>query len=63
VPSEQIAANLALINWTVLACLAVGSFGVVVAARLATGATRGYLAFTALAAAGFGLLACLSDHR
>jgi hypothetical protein len=61
VPAQQIAANLALINWTVLAGLAVGSFAVVVAARLRTGATRGYLAFTAFCAAAFGLLAYLSD--
>ena len=61
VPAEQIASNLALINWTVLAGLAVGAFGVVVIARLRTGATRGYLAFTAFAAAGFGVLAYLSD--
>jgi hypothetical protein len=61
VPAQQIAANLALINWTVLAGLAVGSFAVVVAARLRTGATRGYLAFTAFCAAAFGLLAWLSD--
>jgi hypothetical protein len=60
-PAEQIASNLALINWTVLAALAVGSFGVVVSARWLTGATRGFLAFTALCAAGFGLLAYLSD--
>ncbi len=60
-PSEQIASNLALINWTVLASLAVGSFAVVVVARLWTGATKGYLAFTAFCAAGFGLLAYLSD--
>ena len=46
-PAEQIATNLALINWTVLTGLAVGSFAVVVLARLATPATRGYLAFTA----------------
>jgi len=61
VPAEQIASNLDLINWTVLACLAVGSFAVVVAARLRTGTTRGYLAFTAFCAAGFGVLAYLSD--
>ena len=60
-PAEQIASNLALINWTVLAALAVGSFGVVVAARRLTGATRGFLAFTAFCAAGFGVLAYLSD--
>jgi hypothetical protein len=61
VPAEQIATNLALINWTLLTGLAVGSFAVVVLARLATPATTGYLAFTALCAAGFGLLAYLSD--
>ena len=61
VPAEQIATNLALINWTVLAALAVGTFAVVVLARLATPATKGYLAFTAFSAAGFGFLAYLSD--
>ena len=61
VPAEQIASNLALINWTVLAGLAVGAFAVVVAARLLTPATRGYLGFTALSAAAFGILAYLSD--
>jgi hypothetical protein len=61
VRSEQIAANLALINWTVLAGLAVGSFAVVTFARLTTPATRGYLAFTAACAAAFGALAWLSD--
>ena len=60
-PAEQIASNLALINWTVLTGLAVGSFAVVVLARIATAATRGYLGFTALCAAGFGILAWLSD--
>jgi hypothetical protein len=59
--SEQIAANLALINWTVLTALAVGSFVVVVAARLRTEATKGFLAFTAFSAAAFGVLAWLSD--
>jgi hypothetical protein len=59
--ADQIAANLALINWTVLAALAVGSFAVVVIARFRTGATRGYLGFTAFCAAGFGLLTYLSD--
>jgi hypothetical protein len=60
-PADRIAANLALINWTVLTALAVGSFGVAVIARFRTTATRGYLGFTAFAAAGFGLLAYLSD--
>ncbi len=59
--ADQIAANLALINWTVLAALAVGSFAVAVLTRFRTSATRGYLGFTAFCAAGFGLLTYLSD--
>jgi hypothetical protein len=61
VPAEQIASNLAQINWTVLTGLAVGTFAVVLIARVATGATKGYLAFTAVCAALFGVLAWLSD--
>ena len=61
VPASQIASNLALVNWTVLVGLAVGSFAVVVVARLRTAATRGYLGFTAFCAALFGWLAWLSD--
>jgi len=61
VPAQQIASTLPLINWTVLAALAIGSFAVVVAARLLTPATKGFLSFTAACAAGFGLLAYLSD--
>jgi hypothetical protein len=61
VPAERIAESLAFINWTVLAAVATGSFGAVVAARFLTEATRGYLAFTAFAAAAFGLLAVLAD--
>jgi hypothetical protein len=61
VPSDQIASNLALINWTVLTGLAVGSFLVVVYARLRTPATKGFLAFTAFGAAAWGVLAYLSD--
>ena len=60
-PAEQIAANLALINWTVLTGLAVGTLGVVLLARVRTTATRGYLGFTAFCAAAFGLLAYFSD--
>ena len=52
-PADQIASNLALINWTVLASLAVGSFTVVALARLRTDATKGYMAFTAFCAAAF----------
>jgi hypothetical protein len=61
VSSQQIAVNLAHVNWTLLTALAVGAFAVVVLARLATPATKGYLWFTALCAAGFGFLAYLSD--
>jgi len=60
-PAEQIARNLAFINWTLLAGLAVGAFGAVALLRLRTEATKGYLGFTALCAAGFGGLAWLSD--
>ncbi|HYN47749.1 MAG TPA: hypothetical protein VER83_02720 [Candidatus Nanopelagicales bacterium] len=60
-PAEQIARNLAFVNWTLLAGLAVGSFGAVVLLRLRTEATKGYLGFTALCAAAFGALAWLSD--
>ncbi|HYM84645.1 MAG TPA: hypothetical protein VEY67_10880 [Candidatus Dormibacteraeota bacterium] len=60
-PAQTIGENLAFINWTVLTGLALGSFAVVVLGRLVLGATRGFLAFTAFCAAGFGLLAWLSD--
>ena len=60
-PAERIAESLAFINWTVLATLATGSFGAVVAGRFLTEATRGYLAFTAFTAAVFGFLAVLAD--
>jgi hypothetical protein len=59
--AQQIANNLALINWTVLVTLAIGSFVVVVFARLRTPATKGFLAFTAACAVGWGVLAYLSD--
>jgi hypothetical protein len=59
--SEQIASTLSLINWTVLVTLAIGSFAVVVFARLRTPATKGFLAFTAACAVGWGVLAYLSD--
>ena len=60
-PAQRIAENLAFINWTILTALGLGAFAAVVLARLATDATRGYLAFTAACAAVFGLLAYLSD--
>ena len=59
--AQQIASNLLLINWTVLVALAIGSFAVVVFARLRTPATKGFLAFTAACAVGWGVLAYLSD--
>jgi hypothetical protein len=60
-PAEQIAENLAFINWTVLTALAVGSFAAVVLGRLRTDATRGYLGFTASCAVLLAFLAVLSD--
>ena len=60
-PADQIARNLAFINWTLLASLAVGAFGTVAMLRLRTEATKGYLGFAALCAAAFGALAWLSD--
>jgi len=61
VPAEQIAENLAYINWTVLTGLAVGSLWAAALGRLATQATKGYLGFVALSAAALGALASLSD--
>ena len=60
-PAEQIAHNLAYINWTVLTGLAFGALAAGVVARSRTDAPRGYLAFTALCAAAFAGLAYLSD--
>lgn len=61
VPAQQIAQNLAYINWTVLVGLGLGSFAAVVVARERAGAPRGYLVFTAFCAAAFAALAWLSD--
>lgn len=60
-PAEQIARNLAFINWTLLTTLAIGAFAAVVLLRLRSDATKGYLGFTALCAALIGALAWLSD--
>ncbi len=60
-PAQQIAENLAYINWTVLVGLGLGSFAAVVVARERSEAPRGFLAFTALCAAAFAALAWLSD--
>jgi len=61
VPAQQIAENLAYINWTVLTGLAVGSFWAAAFGRLATEATKGYLGFVAFSAAVLAALAALSD--
>ncbi|MBI3750525.1 MAG: hypothetical protein HY263_02555 [Chloroflexi bacterium] len=60
-PAEQIAQNLAYINWTVLAGVAVGSMWAAAYGRLATQATKGYLGFVALSASVVAVLAALSD--
>jgi hypothetical protein len=61
VPADRIAESLAFINWTVLTALGAGAFAAVVAGRLLTEATKGYLAFTAFSAAAFAALAALAD--
>ena len=60
-PAQTIAQGLAYINWTLLLGLALGSFGLVAVMRLATDATRGYLAFTASSAVQLGLLTVVAD--
>ncbi len=60
-PAAQIASNLAFVNWTVLASLAVGTLGSVVFLRRRSTATTGYLAFAAACAVAFGFLAWLAD--
>ncbi|HEX2626429.1 MAG TPA: hypothetical protein VHL56_05950 [Candidatus Limnocylindrales bacterium] len=60
-PAERIGESLAFINWTVLTALGVGSFAAVVAGRLRTEATKGYLGFTAISAAVFAFLAWTAD--
>ncbi len=60
-PANQIAQNLAFINWTVLTGLALGSYAAVSFLRLRSAPTGGYLAFTTLCAVGFGALAWASD--
>ncbi len=59
--ATQIAENLAYINWTVLAGLALGTYAAVVLLRRRTAATRGYLGFATVCAIAFGVLAWLSD--
>lgn len=62
VASQQIAENLAFINWTVLTGLAIGSFAAVVLTAQRTEATRGFLAFTAACSTLLAVLAFLSDR-
>jgi hypothetical protein len=59
--AEQIARNLAFINWTLLATLAVGAFGAVALLRLRSEATKGFLGFVTLSAAVAAAMAFLSD--
>lgn len=59
--ATQIGENLAYINWTVLAGLALGAYAAVVLLRRWTAATRGYLGFVTACAIAFGILAWLSD--
>jgi hypothetical protein len=61
VPAQQIAQNLAFINWTVLTGLALGTYAAVILLRRRSNATRGYLGFATACAIAFGLLAWLSD--
>ncbi len=60
-PAQQIAQNLAFINWTVLIGLALGAYGAALLARWRTQATRGFVRFTVICALAFGVLAWLSD--
>jgi hypothetical protein len=61
VPSPALLQSLGYSIWTLLLALALGSFAVVVAGRLVTDATKGYLRFTALCSALFGALTLLVD--
>jgi hypothetical protein len=61
VPAQQIASNLAYINWTVLTGLAVGAYGVALLTRWRTAATPGFVRFTTICALAFGVLAWFSD--
>jgi hypothetical protein len=61
VPTQTIAYALPFVNWILLAALAGGCFGFAVLAGERTDATRGYLRFTAFAAALLAGLVLLSD--
>ena len=60
-PAQQIASNLAYINWTVLTGLALGAYGVALLTRWRTAATPGFVRFTTICALAFGVLAWVSD--
>ena len=60
-PAQQIASNLAYINWTVLTGLAVGAYAIALLARWRTSATPGFVRFTTICALLFGVLAWFSD--
>ena len=61
VPAQQIASNLAYINWTVLTGLAVGAYAIAQLARWRTSATPGFVRFVTICALLFGVLAWFSD--
>ena len=54
--AQQIASNLAFINWTVLTGLALGAYGVALLTRWRTAATPGFIRFTTICALAFGAL-------
>ena len=60
-PSPALLQSLGYSIWTLLLALALGSFAAVVAGRLLTDATKGYLGFTAFCSALFGALTLLVD--
>ena len=60
-PAQQIASNLAYINWTVLTALAVGAYAIALLARWRTSATPGFVRFTVICSLLFGVLAWFSD--
>lgn len=60
-PVETIAHALPYVNWILLVALAGGCFGFAALAGERTDATKGYLRFTAVAAAGLAGLVLLSD--
>jgi hypothetical protein len=59
--TQTITQSLAYISWVLLLAIGLGSMAVVVLLRHGTDATPGFLSFTAVTAALFGLLALLVD--